>query len=166
MRSSKRKQANKSVKLNRSEVKPPQGCGKQIRIYDNVLKNEMSGTAKTPNLRISPPAQLEITQLYFEGHSLCEISRRTHRARQTVTKIVRAPDIQDTIQEMRAALLAESGDWVESLSRAVRHEMDGKLAFKLARAFGAIPSPARKAEPSKVQNSLQNNIDPSHGSHR
>jgi hypothetical protein len=61
---------------------------------------------------------------------------------------------------MRAALLAESGDWVESLSRAVRHEMDGKLAFKLARAFGAIPSPARKAEPSKVQNCLQNSIDP------
>jgi IS30 family transposase len=95
----------------------------------------------------------------MQGCSFCEIARKTGRARQTVTKVVRAPDIQDKILEMRAALLAESGDWVESLSRAVRHEMDGKLAFKLARAFDAIPSLVRKAEPSKVQNSLQN-IDP------
>ena len=59
--------------------------------------------------------QAEILRLYVGGHSLCEIARRTHRARQTVTKVVRASDVEAMIREMKQKLLAQSDAWLESI---------------------------------------------------
>lgn len=102
---------------------------------------DSAATALTePTLRITPPMQLEILRLYLQGYSLSEISRRTHRARQTVTKICRSPEIQDKFQELKALLLDASNGWVVSINRAVRNEMDGQLAFKLLQSFDVIPS--------------------------
>ena len=84
------------------------------------------------------------------GESL-QIARRTHRARQTVTKVVRAPDIQAKIREQKEKLLAESDDWLESINFAVTHETDARLAYKLSEAFGIIPSLSKKAAPVKPQ---------------
>ena len=128
---------------------------KQHKIYGNVRKTTPESTAivqMQPKLRITPPMQAEIIRLYLEGRSLCEISRRTHRARQTVTKVVRAPDIQAMIREQRERLLGESDDWLESINFAVTHETDARLAYKLSEAFGIIPSLSKKAAPVKPQN--------------
>lgn len=102
--------------------------------------NSTTTASAAPILRITPPMQLEILRLYFEGHSLCEISRRTHRARQTVTKICRSPDIQHKFQELKERLLATSDDWAESISFAVRNELNGALAYRLLQDFGVIPT--------------------------
>src|SRR5215470_13598208 len=102
--------------------------------------------------------QTEILQLYLQGCSLCEIARRTGRARQTITKICRLPDVQAKIEELRGKLLGESDDWAESINFAVRHETDGRLAYKLLQAFGAIPS-AEKRVPAEKQNNPES-IDP------
>jgi hypothetical protein len=119
---------------------------KRIRVYRNVQKTAPKrGT--TPKLRITPVMQGEIVKLYLGGHSLSEISRQTHRARQTVTKVCRGPDIQTMIREQREMWIAESHAWAESINFAVTHELDGRLAFKLAQLFGVIPSPPKKAAP-------------------
>ena len=120
---------------------------KRNNIYDNVTKTPPTSTAIVqiqPNLRITPPMQAEILRLY-----LCEIARRTHRARQTVTKVVRAPDIETVIRQQRERLLAESDAWAESINFAVTHELDGRLAYRLAKDFGAIPSPEKNVQPQK-----------------
>jgi hypothetical protein len=131
---------------------------KRIRVYRNVQKTAPKrGTTK---LRITPVMQGEIVKLYLGGHSLSEISRQTHRARQTVTKVCRGPDIQTMIREQREMWIAESHAWAESINFAVTHELDGRLAYRLCEAFGVIPpSPSKKATPVKPQNDCQG-VDP------
>jgi hypothetical protein len=70
-----------------------------------------------------------------------------------VTKVVRAPDIQAKAQEVRARLLAD--DWAESLNFVVRTELNGAMAYRLARAFGVVPSLSKKAALVKPQDDWQ-----------
>jgi hypothetical protein len=62
--------------------------------------------------------EAQILRLYMQGCRLCEIARRTHRPRQTVTKVVRAPDVQGRIRETKERLLGESDAWLESIAFA------------------------------------------------
>jgi DNA-binding CsgD family transcriptional regulator len=127
---------------------------KRNQIYSNVQEMAPKSVAivrTEPKLRITPPMQAEIIALFVKGYSLSEISRQTHRARQTVTKICRSEKVQAMIQEQKEKLVAESDAWRESLSFAVAHETDGRLAYKLSEAFGIIPSLSKKAAPMKPQ---------------
>jgi hypothetical protein len=127
---------------------------KRNQIYSNVQEMAPKSAAivrSGPKLRITPPMQAQIIALFVKGHSLSEISRQTHRARQTVTKVVRAPDIQAMIQEQREKLVAEADSWRESLAFVVQTELHGEMAFRLAQAFGivpVIPRPHKKTKPA------------------
>jgi hypothetical protein len=134
------------------------GCShrqaKRHKIYCSLRETASKSTAivqMQPKLRITPPMQAEILRLYVQGCSLCEIARRTGRARQTCTKVVRAPDIQAKIQEQKEKLLGESDAWLESVNFAVAHELNGQLAFRLSQLFEIIPFPSKKAAPVKPQ---------------
>jgi hypothetical protein len=105
-----------------------------------TAENSATTVSTGPILRITPPMQLEILRLYLQGQSLCEISRRTHRARQTVTKVCRSKEILDKFRELKERLLDTSDGWVVSIDRAVRSEADGQLAFRLLERFDVIPS--------------------------
>jgi len=105
--------------------------------------------ASSATLRTSPVAQTQIIGLYLAGHNFVEIARQLHRDRRTVAKICRLPDVQAKVREIREKLLAESDDWAESINFAVRHETDGRLAYKLLQAFGAIPNPEKKVSTEK-----------------
>src|SRR5262250_1020241 len=111
-------------------------------------------TAESPTLRTSPAVQTQIIRLYLAGHNFVEIARQLHRDRRTVAKICRLPDVQAKVREIREKLLAESDDWAESINFAVRHETDGRLAYRLLKAFGAIPNPEKKV-PIGKQNSFE-----------
>jgi hypothetical protein len=96
--------------------------------------------------------QSEIIKLYLEGRSLSEISRQTHRARQTVTKVARALDVEAEIEGQKAKLVAEADRWRESIAFGVETELHGELAFRLCTAFGIvpiIPSPEKKMKRAK-----------------
>jgi hypothetical protein len=136
------------------------GQAKRAKTYNSLPKSEETQPRVQPesNLRISPAAQLPIIKLYLEGHSLSEISRQTHRARQTVTKVCRSDEVQAKLQALKERLLGESDDWVESVSYAVQTEQDGALAMKLLLAFGIIPSEQKKPEP--VKEDIWKSIDP------
>jgi hypothetical protein len=139
-------------------------CGQRHRrrhskVYGSVRK-AVGSTAivpSEPNLRIAPAAQLEIINLYLQGFSLCEIARRTHRARQTVTKICRSDEIQSKVVEVRERLLGSADRWIESISFALDHELDGRLALELAERFGVAPPQPVNAEPT--QQSFFQSID-------
>jgi hypothetical protein len=121
---------------------------KHNQIYSNVQEMAPKSAAivrSEPKLRITLPMQAQIIALFVKGYSLSEISRQTHRARQTVTKICRSEDVQAKIQELRARLLGESDDWLESINFAVTHETDARLACKLSEAFGIIPTREKNA---------------------
>ena len=93
-----------------------------------------------------------------QGFSLREIARRTHRARQTCTKICRSGEIQTKVQQLKHRLLGESDAWLESLNHAITHEMNGALAYKLLQAFGVVPRPEKNV-PAEKQNDWES-IDP------
>jgi hypothetical protein len=74
-------------------------------------------------------------------NSWSAISRRTHHARETCRKVARySPVIEEKREELRARLLGESDDWVESINFAVRNELDGQMAYRLLKNHGVIPT--------------------------
>jgi hypothetical protein len=107
--------------------------------------------ASGPTLRTSPAAQAQIIKLFLQGHNFVEISRQLHRDRRTIAKICRLPDVQAKLAQLREKVLAESDDWAESLNFCVRTELNGAMAYKLAKAFGVIPS-LDKNVPAENQN--------------
>jgi hypothetical protein len=92
--------------------------------------------------RLGEPARLRIFQLRMQGHSWSEIGRRTKHCRETCRKILRDPEIQTRMRQLKERLLGESDEWAKSISFAVRTEVNGQLAFKLLERFDVIPSRA------------------------
>jgi hypothetical protein len=148
----------------RSRAVLQEKCGRRHRrrhskVYGSVRKavENAAIVPSEPNLRIAPAAQLEIINLYLQGRSLCEIARRTHRARQTVTKICRSDEIQAKVVEVRERLIGSADRWIESINFALDHELDGRLALELAERFGVIPPQPVNAGPT--QQSFFQSID-------
>jgi hypothetical protein len=62
---------------------------------------------------------------------------------------VRAPDIEAEVRQQKEKLVAEADAWRESIAFVVETETDGRLGYRLAEAFGIIPTivlnvPAKK----------------------
>jgi hypothetical protein len=97
-----------------------------------------------PTFRTTAPMRLRIVELRLCGCSFTEIARRTCKSRPTVTKVVRrSPESQEIRDELKARLIGESYDWIESINFAVRNELDGSLAYRLLKAHGVIPDVAQ-----------------------
>ena len=143
--------------MSRHERGRSQKSSKPAKIYGSARKTVKSAAIvpSEPNFRITPAAQLEIIRLCMQGCSLCEIARITHRARQTVAKIVRAPEVQAKIEELKGKLLGSSDKWIESVNYAVDTELDGRLGYDLLKDFQVIPPRAEY-----VQSPLQSGHQP------
>jgi hypothetical protein len=118
----------------------------------------LAGIKLNPESRLNAAQQLQILDMFLAGYGYSAIARQSHRNRRTVTRICKSRDVLAKIQEQKAKLLGESDSWLESINFAVTHEMNGEIAFRLLRAFGAIPSPEKKAEPQR-QN-IWESVDP------
>jgi hypothetical protein len=99
------------------------------------------------------PMRLQILRLRMLGLSLSAIARSTGRARQTVTKVVRAPEIQAKMRELRERLLGDADNWPESVNFAIRHEANGALAYRLLADFGVIPTSAQDEPAGQLSSS-------------
>lgn len=53
-------------------------------------------------------------------------------------KIVRSSEVQDNEKKLREDLIALGDEMVQSLRFALRHELDGRLAYELLKDFGVI----------------------------
>ncbi len=80
----------------------------------------------------------------MDGMSIRQIAEEEHKARETVTKIVRSASMDEIGQRMEQQLLALADEVVRAITRAVKYSKDGsRLAFELAERWGAIPPKPR-----------------------
>lgn len=80
----------------------------------------------------------------MDGMSIRKIAREENKARETVTKIVRAPDMVEVVQRMREKLFALGDECIKAINWALKYSEDGGwLAFELAERWGAIPPKPR-----------------------
>jgi hypothetical protein len=89
-------------------------------------------------LQVPVPQQLRIIEKYMQGMSLRRIAEEEDRARQTVTKIVRAPEVEGCIDKLREEVIALGDEMVKSVRFAVQHELDGRLAHELLKDIGVL----------------------------
>lgn len=137
------------VRSTPARKKDQRHLGRRTPMRRNVQKGcvNLPVTASGLALRTSPVVQAQVIKLYLEGRNFVQIARQLHRDRRTVAKICRLPDVQAKITEIRERLLAEAEAWVESLNFAVTSELKGKLAYRLLKYFGVIPSPENNVQP-------------------
>jgi transposase len=81
---------------------------------------------------------------YIEGNSLRQIAAEEGRARQTITKIVRSPEMQENIQNIRGKLYGFLDDLADTVyTECVNTKAqtgNAGLAYELLKHFGVIPS--------------------------
>lgn len=100
--------------------------------------------AKGTRNRVPPPQRERILQKHVAGKSITDISKEEHRNRETITKIVRGPEMQSLVREMRERFFGLALDAISAVEHALVEQKDGRLAFQLLSSIGAIPSPAEK----------------------
>jgi hypothetical protein len=110
----------------------------------NVLPRSAKNRKKRRKIGLGtytpPPQQQRIKQKYMDGMSIRQIAREEHKARETVTKIVRSADMDEVVDRMREKLFALADKCVDRITYAVQFEQAGAwMAFELAERWGAIP---------------------------
>jgi hypothetical protein len=122
------------IQRTRTTMKP--GAVEEERVYQfGQLFTKKFGKR---GLQVPVPQQLRIIEKYMQGMSLRRIAEEEDRARQTVTKIVRAPEVEGCIEKLREEVIALGDEMVKSVRFAVRHELDGRLAYEMLKDIGVL----------------------------
>jgi hypothetical protein len=95
---------------------------------------------------VSPPQQARIKAAYIAGTPIREIARNEGRNAETVTKIVRSPDMQQYVEDLTERYTGLGLDALKSVAFAVRTEMDGQLSRKLLIDIGVIKPQASQLQ--------------------
>jgi len=123
----------------------PKGTASMERVFQRkALPRSAKNRKKGRNIGLRtytpPPQQQQIKRKYMEGMSIRQIAREEHKARETVTKIVRSPDMEEIVERLRQQMIPVLDEVVPALFRALKYSEDGGwLAFELAERFGGIP---------------------------
>ena len=96
--------------------------------------------AKRMRNRVPPPQRERILGKYVKGKSIVDISKEEQRNRETVSKIVRGPEMQEFVRAMRERFYALGGDAISAIQHALQKENDGRLGFQVLESIGIIPS--------------------------
>jgi Helix-turn-helix domain len=115
-------------------------------------RNRSRATKSSPNFTKTengsrtylPPLQVERIKLrYVEGKSLRQIAAEEGRARQTITKIVRSPEMQEHLQQLRGKLYGFLDELVDTVYAECVNKRaqtgNAELAYSLLVHFGVIP---------------------------
>jgi hypothetical protein len=116
--------------------------------------------AKRKRNRIPPPQRERILQKYAAGKSIVAISSEERRNRETVTRIVHGPEMQQFVRAMREEFCGLGSDAIDAVRVALRENKDGKLGLQVLQSLGVILSPAeRLAVPRQYSNRAENGRD-------
>ena len=96
--------------------------------------------AKRYRTTIPLPQAERIRQRYISGQSIRKIAREEKRDQETVARIVKGPEIQNFVQDLREKCYGLGELAVEALRRGLKNSKDGRLAVELLRSIGVIPS--------------------------
>jgi hypothetical protein len=122
------------IKRTRTTMKPVAVEKKRVYQFGQLFTKKFG----MRGLQIPVPQQLRIIEKYMQGISLRRIAEEEDRARQTVTKIVRAPEVEGCIEKLREEVIALGDEMVKSVRFAVRHELDGRLAYEMLKDIGVL----------------------------
>ncbi len=100
--------------------------------------------AKKMRNRVPPPQRERILQKHVIGKSIIDISKEEHRNRETISKIVRGPEMHNLVREMRERFFGLASDAISAVEHALVEQQDGRLAFQLLSSIGVIPSAEQK----------------------
>ena len=131
MRQAKQSASARTIHKERVELDPQSG-------------QSLPKSAKKRGIIVSFPQRERIKQRYVAGQSIREIAREEGRARETVTKIVRSPDMERMVRQMRERYYGLADDALESLRRALERETNGRLAHQVLKDVGVVPSPEER----------------------
>jgi len=97
--------------------------------------------AKRTRNRVPPPQRERILQKYTNGKNIIDISKEEQRNRETVSKIVHGPEMQEYVRAMRERFYALGPAAISAVEYALTKQKDGRLGFQLLVNIGVIPSP-------------------------
>ena len=112
-----------------------------------MAQKKSSSTTKTsqtqpkkPRTSVPPPQAARIAGRFISGQSIREIARQEGRDRETVTRIVRARDVQEHVVLLRAKFFEVGVDAIDALQHQLKDGKDGKLGLEVLRDVGAVPT--------------------------
>jgi hypothetical protein len=82
---------------------------------------------------------LRIEQRHLGGESDREIARAEHCSRNTIVKVVRAPELQAHLQQVRERIWGMADCAADVLFEAIAQNRDSRIAYELLRDVGVLP---------------------------
>jgi hypothetical protein len=113
-------------------------------------KAEQIQPSLSVNTYLSPIEQQKIIEAYVKGKSIRAIASELDRDRETVARIVKAPEVQAAIERGKEEVFGLIPDIVDSLCYGLRNEVNGELALTLGECLGLVPS-AQQSHRVEVQ---------------
>jgi hypothetical protein len=87
-----------------------------------------------------PSAKIvRIERRHLEGESNREIARAEHCGRNTVSKIVKAPELQEHLQRIRERIWGMADHAADVVFEAVVQKRDVRISYELLRDIGVLP---------------------------
>jgi hypothetical protein len=130
------KMASTAARIHQVPAGTKPGAGEKKRLYQ--FGQPFTKKFGNTGLQVPVPQQLRIIEKYMQGMSIRQIAEEEDRARQTVTKVVRAPEVQGYIEKLQEEVIALGDEMLKSVRFALRHELDGRLAHEMLRDIGVI----------------------------
>jgi hypothetical protein len=112
--------------------------------------------AKVTRNRVPAPQRELIVQMSAAGTSIKNIAQKVHRNRETVSRIVHGPEMQDFLLEMRQRYLSLAPDAIGAVQHALTKQNDGRLGFQFLASIGVPASPPEKMTLTPPQTEIPN----------
>lgn len=95
--------------------------------------------AKKHRPHISSAKIVRIERRHLEGESNWEIARAEHCGRNTVAKIVKAPELQEHLQRIRERIWGMADHAADVVFEAIVEKRDARISYELLRDIGVLP---------------------------
>jgi transposase len=95
--------------------------------------------AKKHSSHISSAKIVRIERRYLEGQSSREIARAENCGRNTVSKIVKAPELQEHLQRIRERIWGMADSAADVVLEAIVEKRDVRISYELLRDIGVLP---------------------------
>jgi hypothetical protein len=91
------------------------------------------------------PQRDRIKQKFITGKNISQIAKEEKRHWETISKIVKEPDVMEHVKELRARFYGGLEEALQSAFHYIRNSKDGgKLAYEMLKDAGVIPSNYQK----------------------
>lgn len=106
----------------------------------NSMQNRRPKGASTKPL----PVKMRVKKLHVQGASVNKIAKIEKIARPTVTKIIREPDVQKYVEDLRAQWYGLGELALAAEKHQLETKKDGHLGHKILEGMGVVPKKDQK----------------------